>query len=350
MSPPGVADQLAFLRKVQRLLSEGTFTASYKFALLLSLADLAVEQGDGSGDALRLPLEAIAERFIRYYWRQVLPYVPPGRPGEVLGQNTGRAAEIVTRLLAARERCEGSLARLQRQGAYPRLVRSVASLIERMPLFKLQTLGGTQDEFLYPNQRVGDGVELRPGVAFCLREFHPLIEDLVRSAWVRFLRRLPANQAVLGQAQDLGEFLFGSERADLSAYGPLLAELQAGRCFYCEGSLQAKGAAVDHFIPWSRYAVDLGHNFVLAHATCNAAKADTLAAVPHLGKWWRRNVELGPVLAGRFDARRIVHDVGVSQTVARWAYESAERAAAQVWKTGREFEPLDGRWRPALGG
>src|SRR5688500_8430750 len=102
MNPPSASEQLAFLRRIQRLLSEGTFTASYKFALLLALADLAVEKGDSSGLALPLSRVDLAQRFIRTYWRQVLPYVPPGREGGVLAQNTGRQAEIVAILLAAR--------------------------------------------------------------------------------------------------------------------------------------------------------------------------------------------------------------------------------------------------------
>jgi hypothetical protein len=35
--------QVEFLRNIQRLLAEGLFTASYKFALLHAIADLAVE-------------------------------------------------------------------------------------------------------------------------------------------------------------------------------------------------------------------------------------------------------------------------------------------------------------------
>jgi len=43
--------QIDFLVNLQRLLDEGQFVASYKFALLLALADLSVEQGDNSGGA-----------------------------------------------------------------------------------------------------------------------------------------------------------------------------------------------------------------------------------------------------------------------------------------------------------
>ena len=39
--PPTPDEQVRFLRNVQRLLAEGQFTASYKFALVHALADLA---------------------------------------------------------------------------------------------------------------------------------------------------------------------------------------------------------------------------------------------------------------------------------------------------------------------
>jgi len=40
--------QVQFLLRVQRLLNEGLFTATYKYALLLALADIAVESGDNT--------------------------------------------------------------------------------------------------------------------------------------------------------------------------------------------------------------------------------------------------------------------------------------------------------------
>ena len=44
-APPSAEQQLAFLTKLQRLFAEGDFTATYKFALLIALSDLAVELG-----------------------------------------------------------------------------------------------------------------------------------------------------------------------------------------------------------------------------------------------------------------------------------------------------------------
>ena len=46
--------QIDFLVKVQRVLSEGAFVSTYKFALLIALADLSVERGDDTTEVLHL--------------------------------------------------------------------------------------------------------------------------------------------------------------------------------------------------------------------------------------------------------------------------------------------------------
>ena len=57
-------DEVTFLRKLQRLLEEGDFVATYKFALLQALADLSVENEPASNGTLALPLSLVAEKFI----------------------------------------------------------------------------------------------------------------------------------------------------------------------------------------------------------------------------------------------------------------------------------------------
>jgi hypothetical protein len=78
MPIPDPEDQVQFLFKVQRLLSEGSFVSTYKYALLLSLADLAVERGDDTTEELCLDTLDLAEKFVDLYWRQVLPWNPEG--------------------------------------------------------------------------------------------------------------------------------------------------------------------------------------------------------------------------------------------------------------------------------
>lgn len=182
--------ELEFLRKLQRLLAEGDFVATYKFALLNALADMSLER-------------------------------EPAADGHA-----------------------------------------------------------QRDEFLYKESQFADGaVRLLPGVPAALRALYGLVLDAVRGAWVRQIASIGANRPLLAGA-DLASFLFGSERGNLDRFRAVLRDHQGGRCLYCRKELRGAGC-VDHFIAWSRYPVDLGHNFVLAHDACNAHKRDFLAYPAH---------------------------------------------------------------------
>jgi len=77
---PTAEAELTFLSKLPRIFAEGNFTATYKYALLVSLADLAIEVGADDGCELQLSTRQIGERFIQLYWRQATPY-GTGREG-----------------------------------------------------------------------------------------------------------------------------------------------------------------------------------------------------------------------------------------------------------------------------
>lgn len=346
MTLPDPEAQVQFLFKIQRLLSEGGFVATYKYALLLSLAELAVERGDDSTEQLELDTRDLAEKFVSLYWRQVLPWVPAaeGEP-QRLHQVTGGRTAILRDLQQAHERFSGSLASLRRDApTWRALLGRVARTIEVMPLWRLQTVGRPQLDFLYPSVGRGKRIQLRGDAVYCLRRFHDLIGDLVRSAWVRFIRELPRNRPLLGSSGDLSEFLFGSDRSALAPFRKPLLELQAGRCFYCDRPIGDATPAVDHFIPWSRYPMDLGENLVVADEKCNSWKADMLAATSHLQRWRARNLDAG--VGKTFEARGLPHDGAVVERVAFWAYSLAEKTRAQLWLKGRdELVPLDASWQ-----
>lgn len=335
MGLPDPESQVQFLFNVQRLLSDGSFVATYKYALLLSLADLAVERGDDTTEELPLDTRDLAEMFVGLYWRQVLPWVHGGQGSAGrLQQATGPAAAILNRIAAAHDRVEGSLTRLKRdRAAWDRLLREVARIIEVMPLWKLQTVGRQRLAFLYPNVGKGGRIQLNGEAVYCFRRFRDFIGDMTETAWVRFVRRLPRNQGLIGEGPDLREFLFGSDRTALRVVRRVLRELDGNRCFYCAGAIRGE-PVVDHFVPWARYPLDLGHNFVLADVRCNGEKADRLAAFDHLDRWCQRNAH--PQVGEAFEAGAIPHDATITRRVAGWAYGQSEVAKATVWLRGRD--------------
>jgi hypothetical protein len=354
MQIPSPASQIQFLTNLQRLLDEGIFTASYKYALLMSLAHISVESVNPDAAQI-IHVQEIARKFIEYYWRQAAPYFGKETSmAQMLHQNRDRTkgAKIVSLVAEMRQQSDGSLASArQNTKLWESYVRKVAHVVRVMPLHKLQMIGRSRFEFLYtvPEPEKFPGyIQLNPGVAYNFRRFYGLVRALIQEAWTNYIRKLEGNQPILGQVTDLEEFLFGSERADLGKMRQILVPFQEGRCFYCEGRFVGEKADVDHFIPWMRYASDLGHNFVVAHASCNNNKRELLAGIPHLKRWVQRNTERGEGLESYFREQGVLHDLSVSDQIARWAYDQAEVAGAKVWIKREQIVALDSAWRAIL--
>ena len=337
---PSAAEQLDFLGKLQRILNEGQFVASYKYALMMSLAELCVEKTEKEDGTLHLSLQEIAERLIALYWRQAAPFAG----GQLLRHSSGREASAVSRIRAFQERVP-TLSVARRDRRWPALVQSICRLLVEMPLWRLQLVGADRMEFLYKEELVDGGILLRPDVARCFREQFPVVQALVQMAWLTFVQRLPANQALLGSTGDLVDFLFGSQRSALKALVSGLRDIQHGDCFYCRTRMHDK-VAVDHFIPWSRYPRDLEHNFVLAHDSCNLDKRDMLAAPRHLERWVDRNTRDDIAVRQILNEARFMHDLDASYTVAEWQYEMTQRVGGLVWVAKKGVtERLDAAWR-----
>jgi|SRR5471030_451423 len=338
---PSAEEQLRFLTNIQRLFAEGDFTATYKFALLIAFADLAVELGADDGQVLELTIRQIGDRFIQMYWRQSIPF-GTGRTDAVPGvliQNNGPQTAVVSAIEAFRIKSGSITYQLARtHPAYKALLTTVTATVSAHPLNFLQNFGGMTNEFLY--ERAGPGkVRLKTGVVYCLRRFYPLVQQLARSHWLGHIKGNRRNHSILGEADDLENFLFAASRHSLMIMGDGLRKLHGAKCFYCGQALTA--GDVDHFIPFSQYPRDLAHNFVLAHPACNRSKSDTLAARPHLEKWLERMDEHADNIAEIGLAAGLVVDAGVTKKVASWGYASAIASGANAWIEATMYEPID---------
>jgi hypothetical protein len=310
---------------VQKVLDEGQFVATYKFALLIALIEIAIERGDDSGAPLEIPLACLAEKFIELYWNHSKPF-----GGKVLSQNKGSNVAVLGRIQALQTKTL-SLVEARRTPRWRGTVRNIGRIIQAMPLLRLQLLRGNQRiPFLYNEEIVNEAIRLKPGVAYCLRKFSTLVGALARNGWLREVRDNPRNAYAMGATQSLETFLFGDERVPLGRVRDVLLPVQEGRCFYC-GSKLTDAMHVDHFVPWALYPSNLGHNFVLADMRCNEDKSDLLADVSHLRRWCARNETSGQQLAEAFEVHGVLADLNASRGIARWAYERAKVTNSVTW-------------------
>jgi len=351
MNTNSAEQNLQFLHKLQVLLDGGSYTSTYKFALLHALADLSVEKEPDSEGILRLRSFDIANKVIDYYWRQAVPFTGVGQT-DVLMQNRQGQAEIVTSLQVIREQNVGYEQFTGNAVFYDSVREDVAKTIGEWPLPRLQKLRGNKaSEFLYMPvefKRSDWVLSLYPGVAESFSTMHALIINMIRGAWVKQVQNFTANSPLLGPDSRLFDFMFGSVRSNLDPYRRILLGFQNNECFYCSRDVSSE-SHVDHFIPWSRYPTDLGHNFVLACRPCNGAKKDHLASAAHLAKWREVNLDGAESLAIQFDENALYHDSDASKQVAFWAYRSVESGGGLVWKKGREMEYLSSNWKSSLG-
>jgi len=316
-------------------------------ALLIALADLSVQFGTDDVAELELSVKSIAEQFIKLYWRQCAPYglaVADGSYG-MLMQNTGGQASVISIVGRLRENY-ATLTQAKDSDAWSSAVTQTARLIETMPLWRLQVLRNEDLTFLYSRGATPGAIQLKPGVAASFRRFHGMIVRLAQSEWMRFVQALPSNSSLLGATSDLGQFLFGAERAALIRMAAPLADVQQGLCFYCNRRVNA--GEVDHFVPWSRYPRDLAHNLVLAHKQCNRQKSDLLAAEDHLDRWIQRNDAQCTAISEAGRNANIIVDLPAAMSVAKWAYSHGADLNAAAWVSGDTVEHLSDRWRMLL--
>jgi 5-methylcytosine-specific restriction endonuclease McrA len=336
---PSAEQQLKFLQHLQRLFDEGEFVATYKYALLIALAELSVESGHAEGP-VELSLMTIAEKFAELYWPQTVPYasgVAETLAG-VLNQNQGKQTAVINTLMTLRHEGAATLSQARKSKSWPKVIATIARTVVSMPVRYLQNMGGVQVPFLYEYPNPPRKLILHTGVASMLRTFHPLIQQLARAGWVSHVRKNKSNADIIGQADELEMFMFGTPRASLTQAAEILREVQSGQCFYCSASL-SKEADVDHFIPWSKYPRDLAHNFVLAHASCNRRKSDMLAAQQHLENWLKRNQTYGINLS--YELTGFIADNDCSNRVAYWAYEQAVQSGSHGWLVRQHTELLN---------
>jgi 5-methylcytosine-specific restriction endonuclease McrA len=330
---PSPEFQLEFLGKIQRLFSEGDFTATYKFALLISIADLAVELGSDDNSPIELSYREISLKFIQLFWQQTVPF----KEGHVLVQNNGSQAAIVKAISAFRSTTlSPTFLDVQNTPKFNDLINKVTTTVKTQPIQYMQNIGGGEDVFLFIPGKFG--LTLLPGVTYCLRRFHPLVQQLSRSHWIAHIKDNKQNSHFLSEDNDLESFLFETSRQTLTKIATGLRKL-GGMCHYCGGVV--KNADVDHFIPRSLYPRDIVQNFVLAHRGCNRSKSDTLAAKQHLYKWLEFVNANSDSLLEIGQAAGIITDKHSMDSVAKWGYTNAATVGSKAWIKASEYEPID---------
>lgn len=349
-------DLIGLAERILAILDRGSFTATYKYAVLLGLMDLCVEKTTRAGTApTSVTTHELAEKVVALYWRHAQP-IELGRERVLLKQNRpqrGKRAipKIVLRIHEFRERHAPDpsatlmRAKIAAPAEWARLVREVEWKLVEMPLPRLQRIGDRENTFLFVigwDERVrrsqfnsprefDNSIRFVGEAADALVRLSGLLRPLVQREWVA----LVAEFNELPQAR-LERDLFAFARSSLEMLHAPLLELQSGNCFYC--GKRVTSGEVDHFVPWARHPTNALENLVVADKGCNGRKSDHLAAARHLERWLERMerpevVQIARDVSWESDPARVLG-------TARGIYVRLP-AEAPLWLAGTTFAAND---------
>ena len=347
---------LSFAERLLVLIDQGRTTATYKYALLLALMDVCMQQTTSDGRAPTSVATAdLASRIVELYWPQTGPYVGLDAVG-VLRQNSKGQAGIVREIERFRMRHSPdpsmplSEARRSTPESFHRLTRRVEWILIKMPIPRLQYVGSGYDPFIFKiswspdvtaRQASSPSFDRRlyfiGSAGESLVRLTALLRPLLETKWTELVTRFNA-ELVVDSA--LPVFLFGSQRISTTKLRDPLWELQAGKCFYCEHAIHSK-PEVDHFIPWSRVPDNGIENLVLADASCNANKRAFVAATRHLEKWslrFKPGSSESAAMEKATDNCEWERHPDKTLGVARATYLRMP-AGSRLWLTAKTFEP-----------
>jgi 5-methylcytosine-specific restriction endonuclease McrA len=345
-----------FAEKVLMLLDQGSFVATYKFAVLIGLIDLCMEKTKQDGGAPEvLTTRQLAEKIVELYWPQVMLYRE-----KTLRQNSGKQAKILNDILAFRGRLPDfsiSLEKARRtdEANYKRLILDVEWTLILMPLPRLQFIGSKPVPLIYDigwdrsidrqkrkvreyQAGVGDRFDNRillfPNAGNYLVMLNGLLRPLIYRQWAAMVARF--NDI---EESKLEEFLFGTDRIALEPVRSGLVELQETRCFYCDSIIRGT-AQIDHFIPWVRYPNNAIENLVASDSRCNSKKRDFLVSGDHLRHWMARNRSNEQVLTEIAALKQWEMHPPESLSVARSIYLKLP-GGVPLWVAGDSFTPAE---------
>ena len=225
--------QLDFIAYIQRMLVEGDFSATYKFALLHALADVCVEQPVLTEQSeLQIDLATLADKLIVLYWHHAMPF-GSDHTGQsaLLKQNSGAQSKVISVLYECQQNNIRNIRALKQSQYYKPTFNAALATLKTGPLWRLQILAKQDECFLYPHSKSSQFITLNAGIASCFRRFYDLVTYLAKNAWLQKIQSIKHNQALIGPQSQLHDFLFGFDRNALTKAKPILVELQSNSCF-----------------------------------------------------------------------------------------------------------------------
>ena len=264
-----------------RILKDGAKNGTYKFALARALLELCSERDPGAGGPYIIKYEKLAERFLRYYWRQECVFH--------IRQNhyNDKEAAVIRAI-------RGKWGKMTYRDDFDKLdaddVRDVTSQIDHdvfgserakksvvVPKFQRVKCGRYVEEveMFYTRNAKKRQITVRAAACSFFRRNYDVLKNAVAFEWARYLEGANGGLPGLIAKVESAQTTPSRNPAYIKRAKDALLTPRT-KCFYCRCKLDRKAARLDHVIPWSFIFDDQLWNLVPACGGCNARKSNFL--------------------------------------------------------------------------
>lgn len=285
------------IQEFLRLVRHGRIDNSYKMVWAKAIVDLATEDPNRTS----IPLDAIAERVISYYWNLHIFFDPEGRTLRQ-GSNSSKPPEILQCVLGwiqdyKRIKTEYKPVFYERMTQADRSKLAISSSIVALLLKKdvrhrFLNLNG-KSLALYDYKLDDDNLIVATDLCKQLSEYQDILHEAILFRWTQILegfnRTTPRIAAKVRIMQDIKR-----RNSSLKKFNEwLLIENPMQTCALCGHKIKAaKDISVDHVIPWSFLYSDDIWNLSFTHNTCNSQKLNTPPSKSLIDEQQKRNQHL----------------------------------------------------------
>ena len=252
------------------LARHAAMSTSYKPALLKAIVRCVRREA-----RREIPLVELGSEFVRLYWVQTVVFRLRQAP------SLARESEIVRAIRGAAEReAVRDLGRLT-ACVRERLDRDMARILT---INVLRAFHGSKPPDVPDLFAWGDGhdrIAMTDDAVAFVRAHSATLEAIANLWWARYLERVNMSAPkIIEKVERLG-----AKRSPLGRYLDILRRTDGSFCFYCDRELDERASVqIDHVIPWSFLLSDPLWDLVLACASCNGRKSDTLPTRAYLDK------------------------------------------------------------------
>ncbi|MCP3776707.1 HNH endonuclease [Paenibacillus sp. MZ04-78.2] len=307
---------MTFLEKWLYIIRNCSFDNSYKAAWAKAITEIAVEYDfhEPIGSTMKIGLEDIAKKVIRYYFEQTIFFdlkqsPNPNKPPKIVSLVKELIAEYQKATQSAQPvKWFRSNIELICETQYEKTVKQVKTALKADVSYRFLTVEGKVVDDVYSYERNADFLYIAIDNMRELKENSLIVFDAINYRWSQMLENFNHSPRICKKVKIIDEDKV--RRKPLTKFFQLIAAENPDHiCFHCGNKIIDETPAIDHVIPWSYLYSDDLWNLVYSHQTCNSSKSNVIPSETTIQRLEERNSKLLVMLMNQGQSNKHVSEL-----------------------------------------